>query len=122
MTLRKMLGGLGAAFGATLFAGMAAAQTASMRDGLDIIGAPVPGGIGFQPGVTEVARDIRALDSFLLVIMTAIVLLVTALMIWAAVRHNAKANPKPATFTHNTRIEIAWTVVPLIILVVVGAF
>jgi cytochrome c oxidase subunit II len=44
------------------------------------------------------------------------------LMIWAAVRHNAKANPKPATFTHNTRIEIAWTVVPLIILVVIGAF
>lgn len=122
MTFRKTLGGLGAAFGATLVAGMAAAQTAGMRDGLEIIGAPVPGGIGFQPGVTELARDIRALDTFLLIIMTAIVLFVTALLIWSAIRHNAKANPTPATFTHNTRIEIAWTVVPLIILVVIGAF
>ena len=72
--------------------------------------------------MTELARDIRALDTFLLVIMTAIVLFVTALLIYAMVRHNAKANPTPATFTHNTRIEITWTVVPLVILVVIGAF
>jgi cytochrome c oxidase subunit 2 len=122
MTFRNTLSGLGAAIGATLFAGMAAAQTASLREGLEIIGAPVPGGIGFQPAVTELARDIRALDTLLLWIMTAIVLFVTALLIWSALRHNAKANPVPATFTHNTRIEITWTVVPLIILVVIGAF
>jgi cytochrome c oxidase subunit 2 len=72
--------------------------------------------------VTEVARDIRALDAFLLVIMAAIVLFVTALLIWSIVRHNEKANPTPATFTHNTKIEITWTVVPLVILVVIGAF
>jgi len=122
MTFRNTLSGLGAAFGATLVAGMAAAQTATLRDGLEIIGAPVPGGIGFQPGVTELARDIRALDSFLLVIMTVIVLFVTALLIWSIIRHNAKSNPVPATFTHNTRIEITWTVVPLLILVVIGGF
>jgi cytochrome c oxidase subunit II len=122
MTFRKTLSGLGAAFGATIIAGMATAQTAGMRDGLAIIGAPTPGAIGFQPGVTELARDVRALDAFLLVIMTAIVLFVTALLIWAIIRHNARANPVPATFTHNTRIEVTWTVVPLIILVVIGAF
>jgi cytochrome c oxidase subunit 2 len=54
--------------------------------------------------------------------MTAIVLFVTALLIWTVVRHNAKAHPEPATFTHNTRIEIAWTVVPLVILMVIGGF
>ena len=122
MTFRKTLSGLGAAIGATIFAGMATAQTAGMRDGLEIIGAPTPGAIGFQPGVTEVARDVRALDAFLLVIMTVIVLFVTALIFWTIIRHNAKANPTPATFTHNSKIEITWTVVPLIILVVIGAF
>ena len=81
MTFRKTLGGLGAALGATLTAGLASAQTASLREGLEIIGAPVPGAVGFQPGVTELARDIRALDSFLLVIMTLIVLFVTALLL-----------------------------------------
>ena len=122
MTLRKTLGGLAAGTGATLIAGIAAAQTTGMRDGLDVIGAPAPGGTGFQPGVTELASDIRALDGFLMVIMAAIVLFVTALLIYAMVRHNAKANPTPATFTHNTRIEVTWTVVPLVILVVIGAF
>ena len=122
MTFRKTLSGLGAAIGATIIAGMATAQTAGMRDGLEIIGAPTPGAIGFQPGVTELARDVRALDTFLLVIMTVIVLFVTALLFWSIIRHNAKANSTPATFTHNTKIEITWTVVPLIILVVIGAF
>ncbi|WP_439137820.1 cytochrome c oxidase subunit II [Roseicyclus sp.] len=122
MTFRKTLSGLVAAIGATIIAGMATAQTAGMRDGLEIIGAPTPGAIGFQPGVTELARDVRALDTFLLVIMTVIVLFVTALLFWSIIRHNAKSNPTPATFTHNTKIEITWTVVPLIILVVIGAF
>lgn len=122
MTIRKTLSGLGAAIGATIIAGMATAQTVGMRDGLEIIGAPTPGAIGFQRAVTELARDVQFLDTFLLVIMTAIVLFVTALLIWSIIRHNAKANPTPASFTHNTKIEITWTVVPLIILVVIGAF
>jgi len=122
MALRKKIGGLWAAFGASLLAGAAHAQTESLREGLDVIGAPVPGGMGFQPGVTSLAQDVRALDTFLLVIMTAIVLFVTALLLWSIARHNARANPTPATFTHNTRIEITWTVVPLLILVVIGAF
>jgi len=116
------LTGLWAGIGATFLAGAVSAQTAGMRDGLNIIGAPEPGGIGFQLGVTQVARDIRALDTFLLVISTAIVLFVTALLAYAIIKHNAKANPTPATFTHNTRIEVAWTIVPLLILIVIGAF
>jgi cytochrome c oxidase subunit 2 len=43
-------------------------------------------------------------------------------MIYAAVKHNAKANPEPATFTHNTKIEVTWTVVPLLMLMFLGAF
>jgi cytochrome c oxidase subunit 2 len=126
MALRMKTRGLWAALGASLATAMgvgaAIAQTASLREGLEIIGAPEPGAMGFQPGVTALAQDIRALDTFLLAIMTAIVLLVTALLIWTVLRHNAKANPTPATFTHNTKIEVTWTVVPLLILVVIGAF
>ncbi|MBY6202516.1 cytochrome c oxidase subunit II [Maritalea mobilis] len=122
MALRKKLGGLTAAFGATLTAAAASAQTAGLREGLEIIGAPEPGGVNMQPGVTSVAQDIRALDTLLLVIVTAIVIFVTALLIWTMLRHNAKANPVPSSFTHNTKIEVTWTVVPLIILIVIGAF
>ena len=126
MALRTKMRGLRAALGASLAtamgAGSALAQTESLREGLEIIGAPQPGGMGFQPGVTALALDIRALDTFLLVIVTAIVLFVTALLAWTIFKHNAKANPTPASFTHNTKIEVAWTIVPLLILVVIGAF
>ncbi|MEM9756712.1 MAG: cytochrome c oxidase subunit II, partial [Pseudomonadota bacterium] len=98
----------------------AGAQT--IRDGLEIRGAPEPGGINMQDGVTSLAQDIRALDTFLLVLITLIVVFVMGLLIYTMVRHNAKANPEPATFSHNTGIEITWTVVPLLILVVIGAF
>lgn len=122
MAIRKTLGGLWAAFGATFTATAVSAQTAGMRDGLDIIGAPIPGGIAFQHAATDGARDIQALDNLLLWVATIITLFVLGLMLWAAWKHNAKANPEPATFTHNTQIEVAWTIVPLIILVVIGAF
>lgn len=122
MAIRKTLSGVMAALGATFTATMVAAQTTGMRDGLEIRGAPIPGGIDFQPGVTDGALDIRALDDFLLWIAGLITLFVLALMVYSAIKHNAKANPTPASFTHNTRIEVAWTIVPLIILVVIGAF
>ncbi len=122
MAFRIPLGGLFAAIGATLATTSAFAQSAGMREGLEIIGAPEPGGIAFQRAVTDGALDIHALDNFLLWVAGLITLFVLGLMIYAAIKHNARANPVPATFTHNTRIEIAWTIVPLIILVVIGAF
>jgi cytochrome c oxidase subunit 2 len=114
------MNGLWAGFGATLMATAASAQ--SVGEGLEIRGAPVPGGVNFQPPATELARELQALDNFLLVIITAIVLFVVALLAWTILRHNERANPEPATFTHNTKIEITWTVVPLVILFVIGGF
>lgn len=105
------LGGLGASTAA-----------ADNLEGLEIIGQPVPSGIGFQPAATELARQLQWLDGLLLVIITVICLFVTALIAWTIIRHNAKANPTPARFSHNTPIEITWTVVPILILVFIGAF
>ena len=57
MALRKKISGLWAAVGATIAAGAASAQTTGLREGLDVVGVPVPGGVNFQPGVTELAND-----------------------------------------------------------------
>ena len=100
-----------------LSAGAAAAQ-----DALPIVGTPTPGGIGWQPAATSLARDIHWLDGMIMIIITAITLFVLGLIVWVTVRYNRKANPTPATFTHNSPIEIAWTIVPFLILVFIGAF
>jgi cytochrome c oxidase subunit 2 len=108
---------------AALAALPAAAQDMdAATEGLQIIGRPVDRGTGFQPAATELARDLQWLDGMLLVIITAIVLFVTALLVFAMVRYNRRRNPDPDSFTHNTPIEVAWTVVPIVILVFIGSF
>jgi len=99
-----------------------AALPAMAQDNLEIVGAPRDGVMGFQPAVTELARDLQWLDHMLLIIITAISLFVIGLLVWVGIRYNARRNPKPASFTHNTPIEIAWTVIPIVILVFIGAF
>jgi cytochrome c oxidase subunit 2 len=98
------------------------ALPALAQENLEIIGVPVDRGIGFQPAVTELASDLQWLDGMLLVIITLITLFVVALLAWVIVRYNEKRNPTPASFTHHTPVEIAWTVVPIVILVFIGAF
>ncbi len=115
MAEQAMRTGLAAVL-AALTAGAATAQTA-----LETVGKPVPMGTGFQPAATELARDIQFLDGFLLVIMAAIVIFVVGLMGIVVFRFNAKANPTPKTFTHNSAVEVTWTVVPILILIVIGA-
>lgn len=99
-----------------------AALPAAAQDGLEIVGKPTPGGIGFQPAATKLAEDLHWLDGMVLVIITIITVFVTALMIWCILRYNRRANPNPASFTHNSPVEVAWTVVPIVILVLIGAF
>ena len=91
-------------------------------EGLETVGKPVPGGMGFQPAATDLARGLQSLDYLILVIITAIVALVVALVLVVIVRYNRRANPEPASFTHHTPIEILWTVGPILILVFIGAF
>lgn len=112
------LSGLMASFAAL----PALAQDALRIDGLEIIGKPVDGEMGFQPAVTRLAEDIHFLDNLLNVIIFAITVLVTGLILWVAVRYNKKRNPTPASFTHHTPVEIAWTILPIVILVLIGAY
>ena len=89
---------------------------------LPVIGKPQARGIGFQPASTELARDQQWLDGFVLIIIALITVFVCALLLIVIFRFNSKSNPVPAKFTHNTPIEIVWTLVPVLILVVIGAF
>jgi len=89
---------------------------------LEIVGQPVDKLLGFQPAATDTARDAFWLDHMILVIITIITVFVTALLVWVAIRYNSRRNPKPATFTHNSSLEVAWTLIPVVILVFIGAF
>jgi cytochrome c oxidase subunit 2 len=102
--------------------GILTAFTAFPAAAQDIVGAPVQGAMGFQPAATELARDQQSLDALILVIITLICIFVVGLLVWVMIRYNSRSNPTPKTFTHNTPIEIAWTVVPIVILVFIGAF
>ncbi len=76
--------------------------------------------LGFQRSVTEVMDDITWFNSFTLIIITVITLFVLALLLVCMSRFSAKANPVPSRTSHNTMIEVAWTVVPILILVVIA--
>lgn len=105
--------GLGAVLVTTaLGAGVALAE--------DVAGKPVPGGINFQRPVTPIAHEMLWMDDFLLVIITAITLFVTALLGYTVYRFRKEKNPTPARFTHNAKLEVLWTAIPVLILVVIA--
>ena len=84
-------------------------------------GQPAPGQLGFQSSVTPIMDSIVAFhDGPLMWSITAIVLLVLALLVIVIVRFNQRANPTPSKVTHNTLIEVVWTVVPILILIVIA--
>ncbi|MGY3437692.1 MULTISPECIES: cytochrome c oxidase subunit II [unclassified Marinovum] len=108
----------------SLLTGLTASLVAlpAMAQDLEVIGKPVPNGIGFQPAATELARDLQWLDGMLLWLITIICIFVAGLMVYAFIRFNHKSNPTPRSFTHNTPLEVAWTIGPIAILVLIGAF
>lgn len=81
---------------------------------------PTPWQMNFQKAATPVMEDIISFHNLLLVIEVAIVLFVLVLMLYIVIRFNAKRNPVPSKTTHNTGLEVIWTVVPIIILVVIA--
>ncbi len=84
-------------------------------------GHPEPGQFHLQESVTPIMDSIVAFhDGILMWTISLIVLFVLALLVIVVVRFNAKSNPVPARFTHNTLIEVVWTVVPILILVVIA--
>lgn len=110
MLVLKRLIAFVALSGAVLFAGAAIAQT----------GQPHPWQITLQGAASPVMHDIVWFHDFLLWIIAIISLFVLALLLIVIVKFNAKSNPVPSRTTHNTMIEVVWTVVPVLILVAIA--
>jgi cytochrome c oxidase subunit 2 len=83
-------------------------------------GQPSPWQLGFQQAATPVMENIAWFHDFLLWLITAIALFVLVLLLIVIVRFNARANPVPSKTTHNTALEVIWTLVPVIILVAIA--
>jgi cytochrome c oxidase subunit 2 len=84
------------------------------------LGVPTDGGVWLQEAANEQARRVGDFNELLLWIIVVIAAFVFALMFYVMWRYRAKANPEPSKTSHNTLIEIIWTVVPIGILVVIG--
>ena len=81
------------------------------------LGQPAPWEYKLQEAASPVMENITWFHNFLTVLITVITLFVLALLVMVVVKFNAKANPVPSRTTHNTLIEVAWTLVPVLILV-----
>src|SRR5215813_10055995 len=111
---RRGLGILGAL---SAVAVMASAGRATAQP---VIGIPHDWQMGFPQPYTPLMERVESLHDLLLVIISLICLFVLALLLYAVTRFHASRNPTPTTTTHNTVIEIAWTVIPILILVIIA--
>jgi cytochrome c oxidase subunit II len=99
---------------------MVCAVLAGARAAMAALGQPSPWQLGMQQSASPVMDHIIWFHDFLLYIIAAIVAFVLALLVIAIVRFNARRHPIPARTTHNTLLEVAWTTVPIIILLVIA--
>jgi cytochrome c oxidase subunit 2 len=97
--------------GLMFFAGPAAAER---------VGAASPWQMGFQEAATPIMEQVTQFHNLLLVIITGITIFVLVLMLYIAWRFSERRNPEPSKTTHNTLLEVVWTVVPVLILVVIA--
>jgi len=119
----KVAGRINQGIGASLAFGLGLAAFLTGAANANGYGYAKPGQIGFQKPVTEVARDIQFFhNDILMPIITLISLFVLALLVYVVWKFNDKANPVPSKTTHNTLLEVAWTVIPVMILVVIAAY
>ncbi|MES2861134.1 MAG: cytochrome c oxidase subunit II [Pseudomonadota bacterium] len=89
----------------------------------DLMGQPTPGAIDLQPAASPLKHEAIWFHNVILMpIIVGICLLVLGLLAWIAIRYNEKANPVPAKWSHNTVVEIIWTVLPVMILVGISLF
>jgi cytochrome c oxidase subunit 2 len=102
-------------FALTIVAALAGGEPA-----LAGLGQPSPWQLGLQQSASPVMDNIIWFHDFLLYIITGIAGFVLALLIIVMVRFNARANPAPSRTTHNTLIEIAWTIIPIMILMFIA--
>jgi cytochrome c oxidase subunit 2 len=96
---------------------LAALGGSDLLGGAALAAEPKPWEMTLQPAASETMHRIVAFHNLLLWVITAISVFVLGLLIYVMIRFNEKANPTPSTTTHNTLVEVLWTVIPIVILV-----
>jgi cytochrome c oxidase subunit II len=109
--------GLGILGVVSALAGLGVASSAQAQP---IVGVPHEWQMDFPPAYTPLMEKVESLHDLLLVIISLICIFVAGLLLYAVWRFHASRNPVPTTTTHNTFIEIAWTVLPILILVFIA--
>jgi cytochrome c oxidase subunit 2 len=109
--------GLGILGVLSALAGLGVASSAQAQP---IVGVPHDWQMNFPPAYTPLMEKVESLNDLLLIIISLICAFVAGLIIFAVWRFHASRNPTPTTTTHNTVIEIAWTVLPILILVIIA--
>ncbi len=84
------------------------------------MGQPTPGEMGLQGAATPVAEEIHKFYDFVNIVIVAIAVFVLLLLLYVMYRFNERSNPTPSKATHNTLLEVSWTVVPILILVAIA--
>ena len=97
--------------------GLAVAGMTLVSGGMALAAQPQPWEMTLQPAASPVMENIVWFHNFLFVLITLITLFVLALLVVVVMKFNAKANPVPSKTTHHTLIEVAWTLIPVLILV-----
>jgi cytochrome c oxidase subunit 2 len=106
-------------FGAVAFVvtvGLAVAFS-GLTPALAGLGVPTDGEISLQASATPLMDELTGVFHIVNTVIVAIALFVLVLMLWVIFRYNEKRNPTPSRITHNTALEVAWTIVPILILV-----
>jgi cytochrome c oxidase subunit 2 len=98
------------------------ALVAGVETALAAFGQATPWQLGFQDSATPIMDEITSFHNLLLYIIFAISAFVLVLLITVMVRFNAQANPTPSRVTHNTMLEVAWTIIPVAILIFILLF
>jgi len=107
-------------FRITAIAALAAALLLPEGAAFAGLGQPTPWQIGLQEAGSPVMEDVIWLHTYVLWFVTGITVFVLALLVTVIVKFNAKAHPTPSRTTHNTLVEVLWTVIPVVILVIIA--
>ena len=119
--MTSLLGRMGKWAAMSAFIGLSLAALVDGASAQEVRGIAQDWQLGLQTAATESMRGIRSFhDGLLLPIITVIVLFVLGLLLYVMARFNRRSNPTPSRTTHNTLLEVAWTVVPVLILVVIA--
>ena len=122
MTIRKLgTGAARAALALSALAATGAALAAGDNAVTDLPGGPKVMGLDFQPAVTDIAHQIKTLHYGMLIVCTVIFVVVFGFMFYSIIKHRKSVGHKAANFHESVAVEIAWTVVPFIIVIAMGA-